>query len=1061
MKPLPRKTTGSALPAFFLLASLTASAAAGRPDWDNPAVIQVNTVAPRATFMPFPDRNSALAHLDHPKRSPRCMSLSGEWAFHWSASPAESPEGFHRTDYPDDGWDRIRVPSNWQIEGFGLPIYTNIKYPFPTEDLRAPHEWNPVGSYRRSFDLPDSWQWSPGGEEPVFLHFEGVESAFHVWVNGQPVGYSQGSRTPAEFDVSKYLVQGRNHIAVRVYRWSDASYLEDQDFWRLSGIFRDVYLWKGTAVRLENYQALADFDSLTDRGFLQLEVKSTPGATVVAELMDPGSGRMMATRSLAGDNGSASTRIELEGIRPWSAEDPNLYTLILSVHDASGQAQEVVAWRVGFRRVEIREARFLVNGVPVKLKGVNRHEHHPDTGHVVTRENMLRDIRMLKRNNFNAVRTAHYPNLPEWYQLCDLYGIYLIDEANIETHGFGRGRDNAVNNDPAWREPHVDRMRRMVERDINHPSIIMWSVGNEAGDGPNTDACHDWAASRDPSRIVHYENATYPEGKGRGTDIISRMYLEAKDFEEVLEYWGPERPMMLAEYTHAMGNSNGNLDAYWDKIWTNPRLAGAFVWDWMDQGLRQPVPYGLKDPWGRNDFFAYGGWWEDRAAIWNDNNFCMNGLLAADWTARPGLRALKYVQQPVKVELNAEDGSLSLLNRYDFTDLAEVVTLHWTVGKEGVLLRSGTITLPPVAPHSVRQIPLPPEALLKDPQAETWLNVSLLAKEPSFWWERGYELAYAQFKLGGDWTVPAAADTGAHIKLLEEDDTLTVAGADWEIVFGKTQRGLIRWKSGGKDLLKRGPLPDFWRAPTDNDRGAGLQKTGRDAAPRDKILTPSNAWQNAMASWRPGAPVVRSMADGSVEIAYAGPILRGKAEVSIRYRVEPGGRVKLEYAYEAGEKLPLILRVGTEWILDDAFSRIRWYGRGPDPTYSDRKWERMGVYETTVMENWVDYSKPQENGNKVDVRWLEITDSSGAGLRFTGTRPLSCNALPFSKAEMMQTDYSWQLPPPDKTVLNIDLAQMGVGGDDSWGSIALPEYRLDGKAYQYSYYIEPVPPAGE
>lgn len=1045
-------------PVAILLANQVEAIADTRPHWDNPAVIQINTETPRVTFMPFPDRDSALAQIDSLKESPRYMTLSGDWAFKWSPSPSDRPEDFYRTGFTDAGWDRIRVPGNWQTQGYGVPIYTNIKYPFPKDDFRAPHRWNPVGSYRRTFTLPPGWKWQADSDGPVFLHFEGVESAFYVWINGRQVGYSQGSRTPAEFNVTEFLVRGVNQIAVEVYRWSDASYLEDQDFWRLSGIFRDVYLWKSQSVRLHNFQAIPDYDPAGGHGSLDLEVALSPSAQVRAELMDPADNSVLLNTVLHGKNGKASVLFELENARPWSAEQPNLYPLLLTIMDAAGSVQEAVAMRIGFRRVEIRESRFMVNGVPIKLKGVNRHEHHPDTGHFVSREDMIRDIRMLKRHNFNAVRTAHYPNVPEWYSLCDLYGIYLVNEANIETHDFGRGRDNAINNSPDWREPHVDRMERMVERDINHPSVIMWSVGNEAGDGPNTDACHDWATVRDPSRIVHYENATVPEGKGKATDIISRMYLEARDFENVLNYWGPDRPLMLAEYTHAMGNSNGNLDAYWDKIWSNPRVAGAFVWDWMDQGLRQPVPYGLKDPWGRTDFFAYGGWWEDRAAIWNDNNFCMNGLINADWTPHPGLRALKFVQQPLAVMLDENGGSISVLNRYDFTNLADVLVLHWEHSKEGKVLGSGTMALPSIAPGERADVALPQEVRAANPERETWLNLCFRTNDPSLWWEAGYELAYSQFKLGGQWKAPALASGSGIIDIEEGKGTVSVSGEGWQITFSNRQKTLTSWIVDDHQLVRRGPVPDFWRAPTDNDRGAGLLDTGRGRPQDNKILYPSNIWMGASASWKPGKPLVERIEDGHVKVTYSGGILNGRATVSIVYVIDKNGRVRVDYAYSTDHDLPIIPRIGNEWILAKELRSLRWYGRGPDPTYSDRNWERMGVYQTTVMNNWVDYSKPQENGNKVDVRWLEITDAGGMGLRISGHQPLSVNALPFSHEDMRGMDYSWQLPAPEKTVLNVDLAQMGVGGDNSWGLITHPPYRLNGKLYRYSYTIKPLIP---
>lgn len=723
----------------------------------------------------------------------------------------------------------------------------NIEYPFDISEFRAPHRWNPVGSYLCTFTLPTTWAWEPGSADPVFLHFEGVNSAFFVWINGQKVGYSQGSRTPAEFDISPHLTAGENRIAVEVYRWSDASYLEGQDLWRLSGIFRDVYLWKSAPVRLENFNAIADFDPTSGAGSLAIDVTTTAGATIEVEVIDPTSGNV-TRQTLTANGGSANAIMEFDSVRPWSAETPDLYPLVLTIKDADGHARESIAQRIGFRRIEIVDATFLVNGRPIILKGANRHEHHPDTGHVVTTADMMRDIRMLKRNNFNAVRTAHYPNVPEWYRLCDAHGIYLIDEANIETHGFGRNKHNAINHHPDWREPHIDRIRRMVERDINHPSIIMWSVGNESGDGPNTTATYQWARDRDPSRIVHYENATYNDAAGQATDILSFMYLRANQIDRMLERWQPARPLMICEYSHAMGNSNGNLDAYWEHIWNNPRVAGAFVWDWMDQGLRQPIPHGLKDPWARHEFFAYGGWWEDRLAIHNDSNFCMNGILAADMTPRPGLRALKFVQQPVLVEMVDHPFTITVLNRYDFIDLSEKLTLHWELIENGNPVRNGQLPLPPVAPGERVGIRLPPETRTEGTGREAFLNISFRTKHPSLWWEPGHELAYTQLAVGGAWNVPASNHGDARITLDQNPGTLTLTGRGWEITFDTKSATIARWSAAGTDLLARGPLPDFWRAPTDNDIGAGL----RDA--HDHSPVPENRPCAAATSGAPPPP---------------------------------------------------------------------------------------------------------------------------------------------------------------------------------------------------------------
>lgn len=1046
----------------FLFVAIAVSAAphadlcAAIEEWDNPAIIQVNTEALRTSFMAFPSREQALAKVDFPKDSPRYMSLGGEWDFKLSPNPASRPIGFHEPDFPTDEWDSIEVPGNWQIQGYGLPIYTNARYPFPIDELKAPRDWNPVGAYRREFELPEDWQGNPQTAGPVFLHFEGVESAFYVWINGHKVGYSQGSRTPAEFDITEFLQSGRNLIAVEVYRWSDGSYLEDQDFWRLSGIFRDVYLWKAPSVRVRDLEVLADYDPADGSGRLDVMIEiageraAARDCTIEVELFDAdGEVRKLASgaQEPAGSN-RWSWNGELTAVDPWSAESPSLYTLLATLRDAGGNVIEAVPIRVGFRRIEIRDGVFLLNGAPIIFKGTNRHEHDPDTGHFVTREDMLRDIRTMKRHNINAVRTAHYPNVPEWYRLCDIHGLYVIDEANLETHGFGRTNpDHPLATRPEWRKATVDRTRRMIERDFNHPGIIMWSLGNEAADGPNIQAAYEWAKQRDASRPIHYENTNLEPFDGSATDVISYMYARADELVPSLNKW-PEKPLILCEYTHSMGNSNGNLDAYWDVIYAHPRIAGAFVWDWKDQGIRQPIPYGMRDPWGRESFFAYGGWWENRASVHTDENFCMNGLVSADGEPHPGLIALKHMLQPANATI--VDGGLDVRNRFAFTDLRDALELFWELHEEGRTVASGRIELPSIAPGETVLVELPEDAWVADPKRETWLNLSWRSREATEFWEKGYELGWNQFKVGGEWTAEPPAETGT-IELVEHPETIEVRGGDWSMTFDRESGTLRGWEKNGVQLVRSGPRPDFWRAPTDNDRGAGM-----DGSHPRLVLAASEIWEAAAESWKPGPVAIEETGNESVTLRFAGGVLDGKAEVALAYTVDGTGGLIVDYTYAAHADLPLIPRVGTQWVLDPTFTEIHWYGPGPYPTYNDRSFERVGVYRENVMEKWVDYSRPQENGNKVDVRWMTVTNDSGRGLKIESFSPLSCNVLPYGHREISGHAYSWQLGAPDFVYLNIDHAQMGVGGDNSWGLICLPEYQLDAKSYAYRYRVAPV-----
>ena len=1016
-----------------------------RPAWDDPGVSQVNTLPPRASFIPFASRERALEHANEPKRSSRYRSLTGEWAFQWSPNPTSRPAEFHRPGFSTANWEQITVPSNWQIEGHGLPIYANSRYPFDTSELRPPRDWNPVGSYRRSFTLPDAWHAEPGSR--IYLHFEGVDSAFQLWLNGREVGYSQGSRTPAEFDVTDFLQDGENLVAVQVYRWSDGAYLEDQDFWRLSGIFRDVYLWRGAPRGLRDIEVVADYEPADGSGHLVLRVETRGDRPVAlgAELLDA-RGERVGVFGDTRESGSATNpdwELDLEAVTPWSAEHPNLYTLLVTVED--GDWREVVPLRVGFRRVEIRDSILWVNGRAVVLKGVNRHEHEPDTGHVVTREGMLRDIALMKQHNINAVRSSHYPNVPEWYRLCDEHGLYVMDEANIETHGFGRGDpQHVLVNHPDWRQAHVDRVVRVIERDRNHPSIIAWSLGNESADGPNMLAAYHEAKRRDTTRPVHYENSQLPAFDGSSSDLISHMYLPASQIDRELAKW-PDNPFLLCEYSHAMGNSNGNLDAYWDRIWAEPRLAGAFIWDWADQGLRQPIPFGRIDPWGRTEFLAYGGWWEDRAGVPHDGNFCMNGLVSADREPHPGLLALKHQHQPVSGRLDGN--SLLLTNRYDFTDLADMMTVRWSRAVDGEVLASGELDVPSTAPGATARIALPDAAVTRIGRGEAVLTLSYRARGAEAFVEPGHEIGWDQFVLDGAWRAGDPA-TGAPPTVTNDDERIMVESAGWSINFSKSSGRLTGWRLDGQSLVD-GSRPDMARAETDNDRGAGY---GSD---RNGPLAGLDAWTDAHDTWRPDVRIAETRDANTMAIVASGPLLYGKAMLEIRYTIHPTGELEVDYRYRANADLPLLPRIGMLWVLSPELNRIRWYGPGPNPTYSDRNFERLGIWESTVLNDWIDYSRPQENGNKVGVRWMEMTDGAGAGLRFEalGGSPLSINALPWPASRLRATDYSWQLPRPDATYLNIDFAQMGVGGDNSWGATAHEGYQLSAREYAYRYRV--------
>ncbi len=1035
-----------------------------RPEWDNPAVVAVNREKPRATMMIYP--NATLARQRDRTRSPWFMSLNGKWKFHWSAKPAERPADFYRIEFDDSRWPLIPVPSNWQLHGYDLPIYTNIIYPFPYDPKGppvVPKENNPVGSYRTRFKLPAAW----AGRQ-VFVVFDGVDSAFYVWVNGRKVGYSEDSRTPAEFNITNYVKPGENLLAVEVYRFPDAAYLEDQDMWRLSGIYRDVYLWSAADRHVRDFEVRTELDEQFRDATLRVKVDlvqygGAPGkASLTLELADADGKAVIKpeTREAPTRPGAESPvefAVPVKAPRTWSAETPYLYTLLLTLRDASGRVLEVIPWSVGFRDVRIRDGRLLVNGRPILLKGVNRHEHSPDTGHYVTRDLMVRDIVLMKRHNVNAVRTSHYPNAPEWYELCDRYGLYLIDEANIETHGYGgRNPRNRLSHDPEWRTAYLDRVQRMVERDKNHASVILWSLGNESGDGPNIQAAYQWIKRRDPSRPVHYEGSSSLGGPN--SDINSFMYATP---EEVVRHaqTRPAMPLILCEYTHAMGNSNGGLKEYWDIFYSGTNAQGGFVWDWVDQGLRQPVPEPYRKSSGRETFFAYGGWWEAKAGVRHDDNFCMNGLVAADRTVRPGLLAIKYVYRYLHAApLDLAAGRIKLKNWYDFLNAAEVAEGFWELKAEGKPLASGRLPELDVAPRQEREFLLPLPRIQPEPGVEYWLDLRFLARRELSWAPKGHELAWDQFKLPVG--APARRVDLSSLPPLDMDeqgDEVRLTGKDFVLLFDRRAAQFTSWTYKGVRLLERGGLPDFWRAMTDNDRGA-WKAVGRlwSKDPARNFMV----WRDAAADWQPREVEVERLDARRARISIKAQLPVANSTYSLTYTIHGSGDVLVEASYRPGSgPAPMMPRFGMEWVVAPGLERIVWYGRGPAATYWDRNFERIGVYSSTVDAEWVEYSRPQENGNKTDVRWVALTNEKGIGLLAVGMPELSVGATHYTKAQIEEVDYSFKLKRRPEIYLNLDYRQMGVGGIDSWSTNALPlpRYRLPGdQPYSYRYRLTPL-----
>ena len=1037
------------------------------PDWESLDVLQINRDAPRATFFPFASRPAALASdpVQTP-RSPYRLSLDGLWAFDFSESPAARDRDFWRAGYDDGGWDRIGVPSDWHRLGYGQPIYLNVRYPFPKAWPDIPDETNEVGQYRRSFTVPNDWV-----GRRVTLHFGGVNSAFYVWVNGREVGYSQDSKVPAEFDVTDMVRAGQNEIAVEVYRWNDGSYLENQDFWRLAGIEREVFLVAEPNVRLQDLDAVAGLDLATGDGTLGLsvaldhrdgaldagtytvraEILATPprpdGAAADGETL----WRDEAEVSVAAGGGAeALFETAIPDVRAWTAETPTLYTLLVTLEDRAGRTLSVARQDLGFRDVRIEGGQLRVNGRPITVRGVNRHEHDPVTGHVISLASMEQDLRLMAEGHVNAVRTSHYPNDPRFYALADRLGFYVVDEANIESHGYlYDGPGNSLGEQPELMESHLDRMRRMVERDKNHPSIVMWSMGNEAGPGVNFEAGYDYMTDRDPTRPVVYEPVyTQPI-----TDVVAPMYHQVPQILEFADS-GDDRPLILIEYAHAMGNSLGNFQDYWDAIESRPNLQGGFIWDWVDQAFREtaggdPRLVGIEGLPDGTPFWAYGG---DYGEVDHDSTFVNNGLVAGDRRPHPHYYEMARVYEPVDVL--AEDagaGRLVLVNKYDFSG-TDGLHVWWRVEADGEAVAAGVQPAPPVAAGERGAFRVDWGTAPAPPGAERFLTVEVRRAGAGPLAPAGFVVGTGQFALGA--APYDAAPPVASAPLVVEDgpDGPVVRGADFEVAFGQASGTIDRWTYRGVELVQSGPVPSYWRAPTDND--LGNQMPARLAA-----------WEEAT-----GAQVVRSLtveplSSGEVLVVVKRELPAVGGVATVTYTVQPDGAVHVEHALVPGAGAPdEVPRVGLDLGLRPAFDRMTWFGRGPHESYRDRKTSALvGRYDLAVEDAVEPYVRPQETGNRTDVRWLAVHDGHGAGLLAVADSVLEASAWPFDY-DVLALDRTRARHGAEVTVaaarrpvttVRLDWGQFGVGGDNSWGFPVGEPYRIATRPYRYGLTLRP------
>jgi beta-galactosidase len=848
---------------------------------------------------------------------------------------------------------------------------------------------------------------------------------------------------------------------VEVYRYSDGAFLEDQDTWRASGIYRDVYLWSPAEQHVRDFEVRTELDGEYRDATVTLsaEIANAGKAAADVNVSFALSGMKPTAQRVKTAPGAAQTvklEVPVKNANKWTAETPYLYRGLITLANASGQVLEVIPIQVGIRKIEVKNAQVHVNGKPILFRGVNRHEHSPDTLKYVPVELMVKDIELMKRFNVNAVRTSHYPNDPAWYDLCDRYGLYVIDEANIESHHYGNHPKNRLSNDPAWKEAHLNRVQRMVERDKNHPSVLIWSFGNESGDGPNVAAAYQWAKQRDPSRLFHYEGST--SNGGSNSDINSFMYPSPERMVEHAEK-RPNMPLVLCEYTHAMGNSNGGLDRYWKHFYAGGNMQGAFVWDWVDQGIRMPVPAAYKDRTSKKTFLAYGGWWEDPNAVRNDNNFCQNGLVSADRVPHPGLYALKYVQRYIHASpVDLAAGKIRLKNWYDFVNAREMVEGRWEVQADGKTVASGKLPELDLQPREEKEYSIALPSIQAAPGTEYWLNLSFVTKAATRWARRGHEIAWDQFRLpvsGGE--APQLTSKGSSLGIEQNGEVVRLQGQDFLLSFDSRTGTIGTYTYKGVHSIARGPVPDFWRAMTDNDRGGWKSSSHGALGNREMNIM---MWRDAVERGRFSGIRVDRVDDGTATVTVRHTFPDTGAAQTMKYTVHGTGDLIVDGSFEAGSmKNAMMPRMGTELVLAPGLENITWYGRGPEPTYIDRAFERMGVYKSTVDEEWVEYSKPQENGNKVDVRWVALTNDKGVGLLAVGAPVLGVGAKHFTKHDIEESDYHFKMVRRPEVYLNLDWRQMGVGGIDSWSQQAYPvkDYRIpSSESHQFRYRLTPV-----
>ncbi len=1028
-------------------------------DWENPKMFNQNKEVAHATLMPFKTVSAALSKKR--KESIFYKSLNGTWKFNWVRKPADRTVDFYKPEFDVSDWDEIPVPSNWEVEGYGIPIYVNHQYEFahyktpvsdeiefvdkiyPKNPGQVPHDYNPVGSYRREFTVPDNWV----GRQ-VFIQFGAVKSAMYLWVNGQKVGYSQGSKTPAEWDITKYLKKGNNILAVEVYRWSDGSYLECQDFWRISGIERDVFLYSTPKVRVLDFFVKADLDDNYKNGLLSLDVdlknhvdKLNSGDYQVEYcLFDNKLIVSEKKEAKIHKKSKLSLSFSKEIVEPkkWTAETPNLYSLVIILKNKKGVEKEIVSTKVGFRKIEIKDAVFYINGVAVLIKGVNRHEHDQFKGHVVSEAAMINEIRLMKQFNINAVRTAHYPNDERFYELCNEYGLYVTDEANIESHGMYYGKYSLAKK-AEWEDAHLDRNIRMVERDKNHPCVIVWSMGNEAGDGDNFSAIYKWIKYRDPSRPIHYERAIM----GENTDIFCPQYPGVSSLNNYASK-KQSLPMIISEYSHAMGNSNGNLVDLWDVIYDeeNIQLQGGYIWDWIDQVLVK------KDEKGR-EFWAYGGDYGPEGTP-SDNNFLANGIISADYTPHPAMWEVKYAYQYVRITAeNLDERKFKVTNFHDFINLNDY-EVRWILSANGEEVQRGEIKELDLEPHSSKIITVSLQDFKSEEEVTYFIDFSVVLKESKPFRLKGFEVAHEQFKLFDSKGKKKEGVETTKLKFLENKEGVVVLGDNFEINFDKLNGEIRSYQINGMELFQKGFKANFWRPCNDNDKGSNM-------------LGRLGIWREVSQSLKLSDFKVSQTKESQVVLTATYDLPLVSSTQIIEYWVEGDGEIRVMSSFVMGkDDLPDMPRFGLRCELPVSFENLEYFGRGPHENYCDRnRGAFVGRYLSKVEDQYFNYVRPQENGYKTDVKWFELRNENGFGVRVSAESTFGFSTLhnpieDFDQLTRSDFRHTNDIVKKDGVFVTLDLKQMGVAGDNSWGAKPYKEYSVPAANYQFSFTIKPV-----